>query len=529
MKIPRKKRVDNVFTSILQQLNVKYTDEYADRLYNEHPYKYNMLGLSMMLTQYGVHNMGIRITNKEKIHSLELPFIAHIGNDFVTVKNISKEKINYHWHRKDITIPIKDFFDIWSGVVLIPESNKKSIEPDYNQHKRKERLKSIKEILLFVVGILLIGVGSFQQHIFQNPGLALLLTLNLTGVYIGYLLVQNQVYIYNNLANKICSLFTKSDCNNVLNSSAAKFMGVIEWSELGLSYFLSNTVILLFASHLLPYLVFLNICALPYSFWSIWYQKFRVKTWCPLCLIAQLLFWLIFITNNIWGLIETPSLTLANILLTGLIYIVPFFIINQLLLLQTTEQKFTGVTQHLNSLKLNNKVFSSLLKEQTYYRIDKNVSNITFGDANAKNTIIICSNPHCEPCSHMHKRIKRLLEDSNNQYCIQYILSSFDKNLDSSCEFFLYINRKYSKEERNKIYDEWFDNGKHDKESFFKKYAFTPVKEVSEEFLKHLEWKKEMQIQATPTVIFNGYKLPEIYFQEIEKLVFFTNIDTNLN
>lgn len=518
----------NTLTSTLCLLDVKYTTKYANSYFNEHPHKYSLYGLSKMFAHYGVHNMGIKVTNKEDIYSLDPPFIAHIGNDFVTVKNISKEKVCYYWYKKKLTISIKEFLDLWSGTVLVVEADETSTEPDYKQHRKEELVTSIQKKILLLAGIILIGISFNQNHILQSLTSTLLLMINLAGIYTGYLLVQKQVNIHSSIADKICSLFVKSDCNDVLNSPAAKFLGLVGWSELGLSYFLSNTFLILFAPNLLSYLVLLNIMTLPYSFWSIWYQKFRAKTWCPLCLIIQLLFWLMFITSFTFGLIEVPEATVFNILSIVLIFGTPFLLINLLLPYQTVRNKMIEITQQFNSLKMNRKVFLGLLKDQTFYEVDKEVSSIIFGNPNAKNTITIFSNPHCDPCARMHKNIEKLLEDTNYKFCIQYILSSFDSTLNSSCEFFLYINKKYPTEKRNKIYNEWFDKGKYDKENFFKKYAYTVDKNVvSEEFQKHLDWKKKTKLQATPTIIFDGYELPKMYFQQIEKLVFFTDLEIN--
>lgn len=516
---------DTVFTCFLRELGVKFTNSFSDKLFSEHPYKYTLFGLSKMLTYYGVRNAGIKVTNRDEIHSLETPFIAHIGNDFVTVKNISPQNISYYWHKKKLTIPIKDFLNIWSGVILVAEADEISIEPDYKQHKKEEQATSIQKALLLLAGMVLIGIGFYQNHIFQNLGLLLLLILNLAGIYIGYLLVQKQVNIHSGAADKICSLFAQSDCNDVLNSPAAKFMGVIGWSELGFSYFLSNAFVLLFIPHFLSYLVLLNILALPYSFWSVWYQKFRAKTWCPLCLIVQLLFWLLFINSLIFGFIQLPDFAILNILSVSLIYVIPFLLINLLLPQQLAGQKLTEVTQQFNSLKMNDKVFLGLLKEQTFYEVDKDVSTIILGDPKAKNTITVFSNPHCEPCARMHEKIVKLLKDADDQFCVQYILSSFSDELNTSCEFFIYVNREYSVEERNRIYNEWFDKGKYDKEKFFNRYAFVADDCSSEEFQMHLEWKKKAKLQATPTVIFDGYELPKMFFQQVEKLIFFKDLE----
>ena len=47
--------------------------------------------------------------------------------------------------------------------------------------------------------------------------------------------------------------------------------------------------------------------------------------------------------------------------------------------------------------------------------------------------------------------------------------------------------------------------------------------EVEAEFQKHEAWKQKTQISATPTVLVNGYKLPESY--KIEDLRYFTDLD----
>lgn len=520
------KKHTNNLVSILSLLNVKHTDKYTNAYFNEHPYKYSLFGLSKMLNHYRVYNKGIKVTNKEDVYFLEVPFIAHIGNDFVTVKHISNKSITYYWHQKKLTIPVEDFFAIWSGVILMPEVDTTSIEPDYKQHRKEDLAISIPKILLILAGITLITVGFYQNQILHACAPILLLILNLLGIYISCLLVQKQINIHSSIADKICSLFSKSDCNDVLSSSAAKFLGVIGWSELGLGYFLSNTFLLLFTPKLLPYWVFLNMLGVCYSFWSVWYQKFKAKAWCPLCLIVQLIFWLLFITSLLSGLVKLPEFAILDILSMSLIYGIPILLIHLLLPTQIASKKLTNITQQFNNLKMNDKVFASMLKEQTFYEIPKDMPTIIFGNPDAQNTITVFSNPHCGPCARMHRKIEKLLEDTNNQFRIQYILSSFNSTLISSCEFFLYINKIYTGEERNRIYNEWFEKGKYNREDFFKKYSFVVEENIiSEEYQKHIDWKEKTKLRATPTVIFDGYELPEMFFQQIEKLAFFTDLE----
>jgi len=83
------------------------------------------------------------------------------------------------------------------------------------------------------------------------------------------------------------------------------------------------------------------------------------------------------------------------------------------------------VKQEINSLKANEEIFRTLLTQQTYYEVSKDDSKILFGNPDADMKITIFTNPFCNPCARMHKRVEKLLKDSNRNICIQYIFSSF--------------------------------------------------------------------------------------------------------
>ena len=120
----------------------------------------------------------------------------------------------------------------------------------------------------------------------------------------------------------------------------------------------------------------------------------------------------------------------------------------------------------------------------------------------------------------MHVRVVNLLKQTNN-LCIQYVFSSFRPELDSSNKFLTSVY--FEKTERDKIFHLWFDKGKHDKENFFKIYhCDNDNKQVTLEFERHKEWKSKTGIVATPTILVNGYKLPDNY--KIEDLKYITTI-----
>ena len=104
----------------------------------------------------------------------------------------------------------------------------------------------------------------YWQNVSNSVGTNLLFLLNIVGIYIGHLLAKKQLNFNSRYADKLCSLFSKSDCNNVLDSKAARLWGLISWSEIGLGYFISNMLILLFIPQYVVYVALLNLCIIPY-------------------------------------------------------------------------------------------------------------------------------------------------------------------------------------------------------------------------------------------------------------------------
>jgi len=158
------KNRQNTFVALLDLLKVKHTNDFSNGYFNEHPHKYNLFGLSKMLSDYGVENAAIKIADKEKdIAEIKTPFIAHFGGDFVVVDKVDaipqslnpsilqslNPSVHFIWKGNDHVLPISEFSEAWTGIVLLAESSEKSIEPDYKEHKKKDRLNFLKKAALF--------------------------------------------------------------------------------------------------------------------------------------------------------------------------------------------------------------------------------------------------------------------------------------------------------------------------------------------------------------------------------------------
>jgi hypothetical protein len=72
--------------------------------------------------------------------------------------------------------------------------------------------------------------------------------------------------------------------------------------------------------------------------------------------------------------------------------------------------------------------------------------------------------------------------------------------------------------------NDWYRSGKNNREAFYGKYPFNQDdKALLSEFNRHREWLDGTKIRATPTVLFNGYELPDKY--RVEDIKYFTKTE----
>lgn len=517
---------NNPLSCMLQLLQVKYTKSFANKLYNQHPYKYSLFGLSSMLSDYKIENEGLQFNDKSELLKIKVPFIAQLEETFVVIYKIENKKVHYLWQNKKIILALEKFNKIWTGVVLLAEKTKETSESGYRSNIVKELFHNI----LCILGFILIVSGLFffiiQNNIYKDAPSMIMLAINSVGIYISYLLLLKQMHIQNKYVDKICTFLKKGDCNNVLESAGSKLFGLISWSEVGFSYFISNFFILLAISRLLSYYAVINILALPYTIWSIWYQKFRTKQWCPLCLSIQVLLWILFILNLSFGNITAIHFSISDIYLCAMIYLMPFIVVDMLYSKYKEASMSTQIRQEINSLKMKDEVFLTLLAKQPYYEVSKKNSTILFGNKDAKNIITILTNPHCNPCAIMHKRVEAFANETGDKVCIQYIFSAFNRELEISNKFLIaaYLNK--ADNDIAKIYDEWYSSTKNISNNYIKKFNFNlESREIEEEFEKHQAWIAKANLHATPIILFNGYEIPNIY--QIEDLKYFTDLNVD--
>ena len=505
----------NIFELFLEAIDVRYNKQFADKLFNEHPHRYNMYGLKKMLDVYGVKTLGVRIDSKDLL-SLNYPCILHTYGDFVIGLDCGADTLKFLQNGKRVTISPDAFKQTWTGNALVVEETTDAYEPDYKKHQREEILTKAKTYCIPVMLALSSFLG-IVAHIQEMELLSIIgLLLNTVGLFVCVMLIQKQLIGESRYGDRVCSLFNHADCNSILDSPKAKIFG-ISWSEVGMGYFTASILLVTLYRESVGTVAIINWIAMFYGVWSIYYQWRIAKSWCVLCVISQIVIWLIGIIAIISCISAPLTFGVISSLLSCMAFGICIMAVHHYAIAHSAEKGRTQAIQKYRALKANSKVANTLIEDGDFYETSLEDSSILFGNKAAKMRITILSNPHCNPCARMHERIDKLLDLCSDNICIQYIFSSFSEQLEDSSRYLIYCYDMNDIQASRKAFTKWFKGEKANHEDITRKYSAQIHNEkVEEELTKHKEWRQRTKLMATPTILVNGFELPAEY--EIQDL-----------
>jgi len=261
-----------------------------------------------------------------------------------------------------------------------------------------------------IMAVIQYGINALLPFVF--------LLLFLAGSIIGVLLLWYELDQYNPVLQQICSAGKKVNCSAILQSKAAK-IGGISWSTIGFSYFMGGLLLLLLWGITNPLMLFtlawLNVFAIPYVFYSVYYQLRIAKQWCVLCLFVQglLVLQLIVATVARWHTLWPLNLITAPLLIQlVIIFSIPYMVVNILFPALLKAKERNRINNELQKLKHNLQIFDALIAKQKIITTPTESLGITIGNPNAKHHLAKVCSPYCSPCSKAHLLIDELLENN---------------------------------------------------------------------------------------------------------------------
>ena len=491
-----------------------------------HPDFPSLLAVQDALRYFGVDSSAIKIEDIKKIPS-------EVGGVLVQIKPSEKEELfayvfgwteeHIEWfnpqkHKREF-IKHENFSEIFTGYVMLFEASDRAGEKDYPSSRRSEVRQSIIEsaLLLFApvffaltatIHISQNGLEFWQRHLY-----ALFL---LAGCAIGGLLLLHDYNEESPLLSNFCRRNEKTDCSAVLHSKGSQFFGV-SWSVIGSSYFLGMLLALLisfFDSKIFYTVAILNAFTLPYVAYSLYYQKYKVKQWCTLCLSVQAVLVILFVLSVVFGAYcHIREITLPSLIFVLGISVLAFGSLFFLWHLAKQVKENRYVKRMLNRFKYDKDVFNVLLKKQAKITIPTDCYGIILGNPNGSVHIVEVYNPYCGHCGNAQAELRKLLE-TNDDIKLQIIFAA-----DPDSEYYdqMPIDTFLSLYEENadvaSALSDWFDGKVKTTEELKQKYPVAHANtQKNKENAKAMDrFCEEMEITGTPTMFINGNQLPDVY------------------
>lgn len=493
----------------LKSLRIPYTRNYLQEEYATCPHSGTLWGMGYLLSKYGIEYAALRLKDKERIRSIDGPFLAQLSEEIVLVTRQKGENIFYHNGKTSVRCSHSDFLDKFSGVVLFATNIDNASEPDYAQHKKQQVFSVFSKVTLPLTVCALLVYCAYNASIKADALFFSVLVPGILGLVVSSLLLQKTVSADYSLADRVCSLFGQTQCNDLLHSDAANIAGSISLSECGAAYF-SGNIILLCAFGDTARLAFplISIISLPFTVLSIWYQAARARKWCALCLLVQATLWIQFLSLLASGSFSDIAIDLHlayGIALCAIVYLIILLCLHGWKDLHLKNREREQILSQLKEIKYTPDIFQLLLQKQEHLTISEETSCLDFNHTEAHPfQIVILSNPFCDPCAKMHAQLKSLYEKG---YPIKYIFTSFTPNLEEANRYLIAYYLKYGPEMSWQLLSDWYSGGRDKGPRIFEgsiSHAEAHAEAVEAEIVRHREWVHAHGLSATPMVFVNG-------------------------
>lgn len=322
-----------LFSDYLDILGIPHTEEYSSERFIAYPPKLALIGIEDLLREYHVDVVRMKPNDSKNLSECKIPFVAQlVDGHYVIVTSVAGNNVTYHSRSlKMIKEPVDIFMEKWNGASVWGTKTEESGETQLMQHRLKKISKYFERWFLILSVVFMVVYGFVNNRLYDSWVTVVLPVLYGLGIYVCYLLVLKQSHVHSDTADSVCGIIQKNGCGTVLDTDASRLFGIYPWCEIGLSYFTVSEIAILLYPQCVNYLAIISVCCLPYTLWSVAYQKFKIGAWCTLCLTIQALMWVIFIVFLLGGEFRNLLPVKVDALILLLAYASTLFIFNWLI------------------------------------------------------------------------------------------------------------------------------------------------------------------------------------------------------
>lgn len=522
----------NVLSNFLSCLHVSVTNKQLRKVIKEQLYLYqgSILTITEILRELNIESKVYQLEENE-LYLVECPVIVHFDdneNRFVVVIELQDCQIKYFdpvtnkYIKEDRSI----FFKKWTGTVLVPYTDEQSGDPEYTKRLREERTQKLINLGIYT-GISICTILLLLQAIPQElPVWSVLFFLKMIALLVVSQIVKIELGESNTLITTICKT---NDCGKVLNSKASKLFAGLTMGDVGIIYFGVGALLLIIAPFteyflfIVYLLFFVNLFTLPYTLFSVGYQRFVLKTWCPFCLTVMGLLWVEFILGFTVRWTEVFPLSQFLLLLfcfTGITTIVGWLVLKRLLIETKTSQ---SIKMYVNTVKKDVDLFNAFLSNQPTISEFVSSSEIMLGARDANNELIAVITPNCHSCAALYQSIQRYLKIHADglKVILRFKPGERDDGWDNQIiEYLLTFSMNNQKEKALSVLEEWYNMEYRDINTWKRKCGIenSVVSSEAKQLRKdYHNWLLSVDIPEAPAMILNNKLVPRYYtFEDVK-------------
>lgn len=326
----------------------------------------------------------------------------------------------------------------------------------------------------------------------------------------------------NELFEKFCNISGSNSCNVVINSTRWKFLEKVNFSDLSFIFFAVQVISLLLYSFSGKISDFFSLqfwfllFSVPVILISLYYQKFVVQKWCPICLmISGIITVELFFVTYLFRL-HIPEMGYSLFYIYILFLVFSFWKPVKNLIKKCDQFEKTSV--EFNRFKRNYSFFKNNLIADRQYDLPSGA--LIFGNQTALTHLTIITSPFCNYCKEPHYLIRQLLRkfDNNLMVSILYNVNEHNEDLFELCSRLTEIGLE-SEDNYFHAMDYWYE--KKDVKKWIQKYGEVSELRAFRHSLKiQNDWCVKNNFNFTPCMFINGYHYPNSYkIEDFEYLV----------
>ncbi|RAJ08208.1 thioredoxin-like protein [Chitinophaga skermanii] len=491
----------------MRKMGIPVNKSFIAQELQTHPHYPSLISLVDFLDMGGMQYYALE-SERQYIPKFTYPLLAHVREEdsqrdyLVQVNNVAD------WDQNEM------LKNSWTGVVLFPGEQ---ANWEFEGNNRLVQQDSFLRTLLAAGVVGLLGLLTLLFWSQLNIWLISWSILIVAGFMFSAATLATELGVKIKVVKEVCNAVSHSGCDAILRSKYAKGIWGISLADFSFAFFSTQLLFLLFSVRFPALINAIQVLALPMvlvAVASVYMQKYKVKSWCALCLGIVGVLTLQFAVS----LIYLPTfINSIDPIALGIFFGVQAVVCAILLPVKSIAKYLREQAESAIELlkwKKDAGVFTHLWQQSAEADTRTWNNEFQFGNPEAKIQITVACNPYCGPCAGAHETLDQLYHQYKNDINIKVRFSSSttDPNERRALALTHILRKAYTlatSDERAAMIHDWFLHM--NLEKFLAKWSTNNEDDVAPLRQQFNRWMEYVGVKGTPTIYINGREFPRKY------------------